>query len=284
MDIVICVSIKDCFIAKKNIYYIRKNISYDNVYIITDKRNFFLFPKRLQHKYNVRLIDEEQIIANRKELEIVAKQHYTCEYRFGWYYQQFLKIGFAQSAYAKDYYLIWDSDTIPLNQLSFISQGKMVFTPKTEYHKAYFETMQALIGCGKETDYSFIAEHMIISVPIMQELIRKIETSNIPGDSWPIKIIHATPVDDPNGFSEFETYGTYCHHNHPDTFILRELRTFREGGSMYSRGVSRRKLFKLSDKYDSISLESWSTPRKFKHRLHNNIEKYIINLILALRK
>lgn len=284
MDIVICVSLKDCFIAKKNIYHIHKNISYDNIYIITDKRNFFLFPKRLQHKYNVRLIDEEQIIANRKELEIVAKQHYTCEYRFGWYYQQFLKIGFAQSAYAKDYYLIWDSDTIPLNQLSFLSQGKMVFTPKTEYHKAYFETMQALIGCGKETDYSFIAEHMIISVPIMQELIRKIETSNIPGDSWPIKIIHATPVDDPNGFSEFETYGTYCHHNHPDTFILRELRTFREGGSMYSRGVSRRKLFKLSDKYDSISLESWSTPRKFKHRLRNNIEKYIINLIIALRK
>lgn len=284
MDIVICVSLKDCFIAKKNIYHIHKNISYDNIYIITDERNFFLFPKRLRNKYNVRLIDEEQIIANRKELEIVAKQHYTCEYRFGWYYQQFLKIGFAQSAYAKDYYLIWDSDTIPLNQLSFISQGKMVFTPKTEYHKAYFETMQALIGCGKETDYSFIAEHMIISVPIMQELIRKIETSNIPGDSWPIKIIHATPVDDPNGFSEFETYGTYCHHNHPDTFILRELRTFREGGSMYSRGVSRRKLFKLSDKYDSISLESWSTPRKFKHRLRNNIEKYIINLILALRK
>lgn len=284
MDIVICVSLKDCFIAKKNIYHIHKNISYDNIYIITDKRNFFLFPKRLRNKYNVRLIDEEQIIANRKELEIVAKQHYTCEYRFGWYYQQFLKIGFAQSAYAKDYYLIWDSDTIPLNQLSFISQGKMVFTPKTEYHKAYFETMQALIGCGKETDYSFIAEHMIISVPIMQELIRKIETSNIPGDSWPIKIIHATPVDDPNGFSEFETYGTYCHHNYPDKFITRELRTFREGGSRYSRGVSERTLSKLSDKYDTISLEGWSTPRKFKHRLHNNIEKYIINLILALRK
>lgn len=284
MNIVICTSLKDCFIAKKNIYHIHKNISYDSIYIITDKRNFFLFPKRLRHKYNVRLIDEEQIIANRKELELVAKQHFTCEYRFGWYYQQFLKIGFAQSAYAKDYYLIWDSDTIPLNQLSFISQGKMVFTPKTEYHKAYFESMQALIGCGKETDYSFIAEHMIISVPIMQELIRKIETSNIPGDSWPIKIIHATPVDDPNGFSEFETYGTYCHHNHPDTFILRELRTFREGGSRYSRGVSERTLSKLSDKYDTISLEGWSTPRKFKHRLRNNIEKYIINLILALRK
>lgn len=284
MDIVICVSLKDCFIAKKNIYHIHKNTSYDNIYIITNKRNFFLFPKRLRNKYNVRLIDEEQIIANRKELEIVAKQHYTCEYRFGWYYQQFLKIGFAQSAYAKDYYLIWDSDTIPLNQLSFISQGKMVFTPKTEYHKAYFETMQALIGCGKETDYSFIAEHMIFSVPIMQELIHKIETSNIPGDSWPIKIIHAPPVDDPNGFSEFETYGTYCHHNYPDKFITRELRTFREGGSRYSRGVSERTLSKLSDKYDTISLEGWSTPRKFKHRLHNNIEKYIINLILALRK
>lgn len=284
MDIVICVSLKDCFIAKKNIYHIHKNISYDNIYIITDKRNFFLFPKRLRNKYNVRLIDEEQIIANRKELEAIAEQQFTCEYRFGWYYQQFLKIGFALSTYSKDYYLIWDSDTFPLNQLSFISQDKMIFTPKNEYHEAYFKTMQALIGYGKETDYSFIAEHMIISVPIMQELIHKIEASNIPGDSWPIKIINATPADDPNGFSEFETYGTYFHHNYPDKFITRELRTFREGGSMYSRGVSRRKLSKLSDKYDTISLESWSTPRKFKHRLRNNIEKYIINLIIALRK
>lgn len=284
MDIVICVSLKDCFIARKNLFHIHKNIKADNIFIITDKRNFWLFSKRIQHKYNVTLIDEEDIITNRQQLEAVAQQHFTCDYRFGWYYQQFLKIGFAKSQYAKKFYLIWDSDTIPLKELSFIDKERMIFTPKTEYHKAYFETMQALIGYGKEAEYSFIAEHMAVSVPIMQELIQKIQDSDIQGSSWPAKIINATPTNDSNGFSEFETYGTYCHHNYPDKFVIRELQTFREGGSIYSRGISKRTLCKLSEKYDTISLENWSIPDKYRYRLRNNIEEYAVNTINTLRK
>ena len=189
---------------------------------------------------------------------------------------------FARSRYAKDYYLIWDSDTIPLNPVSFLTPEKMVFTPKTEYHEPYFRTMQALIGYGKGTDYSFIAEHMLVSVPIMKELIRKIESSAIPGGSWFEKVINATPVDEPNGFSEFETYGTYCHANYPDCFILKELRTFREAGSIYSRSISKRKLRKLSRKYDTISLESWSTPRKSIRKLCNDMEEYIFYPLMKL--
>ena len=202
--------------------------------------------------------------------------------RFGWYYQQFLKMEFARSRYAKDYYLIWDSDTIPLNRLSFFTSNKMIFTPKTEYHEPYFRTMQALIGYGKATDYSFIAEHMLVSVPIMKELIRKMETSGIPGDSWFEKVINAAPADEKNGFSEFETYGTYCHYNYPDYFILKELRTFREAGNVYSRSISKRKLRKLSRKYDTISLESWSTPRKSIRKLCNDMEEYIFYPLMKL--
>jgi hypothetical protein len=284
MDIVICVSLKDCLIVKKNIYHINRTIEYDNIYLIADKCNFGFFPKRFNQKYNITLIDEEQIIPHRDILETISNQHFTCEYRFGWYYQQFLKMGFALSQYAKDFYLIWDSDTIPLNKLSFMEKGKMVFTPKTEYHKAYFTTIKALMEYNKEVDYSFIAEHMIISVPIMLELIQKIEKSTIPGTTWYTKIINATPADEPNSFSEFETYGTFCHHNYPDTFFLRELRTFREAGRIYSRGISRHTLNKLSKMYDTISLESWSIPRKRLHKWHNNIEMKIINLFRKLHQ
>lgn len=284
MDIVICTALKDCFIVKRNIFHIRKHIDADAIYIITDKRCFFLFPKRFRNKYNVTVIDEEYIITNREELMKVAVQHFTCQYRFGWYYQQFLKIGFAQSQYAKDFYLIWDSDTIPLNKLSFMEQGKMVFTPKTEFHKAYFETMRTLIDLDKEVPYSFIAEHMIVSVPIMQELIETMQASAVEGNSWPAKVINATPINDPNGFSEFETYGTYCHHHFPEKIMPKELRTFRGGGGFYSRGISKRALRKLSMKYDTISLESWDTPLKYKHRLRNNIESFIINIIESFSK
>ena len=276
MDVVICVSSKDCLIVKKTIFYIRRNIESDNIYLITDRRSFGFFSKRFRSKYNVSLIDEEEIVADRWQLEAIAGRHFTCVDRFGWYYQQFLKMEFARSSYAKDYYLIWDSDTIPLNRLSFLTPSKMIFTPKTEYHEPYFRTIQAFFGYGKAVDYSFIAEHMLISVPIMKELIRKIETSGIPGDSWFEKVINATPADEPNGFSEFETYGTYCHYNYPDYFILKELRTFREAGSIYSRSISKRKLRKLSKKYDTISLESWNTPRKFIRRFCNDMEECIV--------
>lgn len=284
MDIVICVSIRDCFIAQKSIYYIRQNIKADQIYIITEKRNFSLFSKKFLHRYNVTLIDERKIIPNRQDLEEIANRHFTCRYSFGWYYQQFLKMGFALTSYAKEFYLIWDADTIPLNKLLFNEQGKMIFTSKTEHHKAYFETMRNLIGYTKEVPYSFIAEHMIVSVTIMQTLIEKIGKSEATGKSWVEKIINATPIDDPNGFSEFETYGTYCHHNFPGLFTLRKLRTFREAGSFYSRGISKRALCKLSAKYDTISLESWSIPYKYKHRLRNKIEKHIIGFIQIIRK
>ena len=130
MDVVICVSSKDCLIVKKTVFYIHRNIESDNIYLITDKHSFGFFSKRFRSRYNISLIDEEEIVADRRQLEAIAGRHFTCEYRFGWYYQQFLKMEFARSRYAKDYYLIWDSDTIPLNPVSFLTPEKMVLLRK----------------------------------------------------------------------------------------------------------------------------------------------------------
>ncbi len=69
--------------------------------------------------------------------------------------------------------------------------------------------MERLTGQGKSVDFSFIAEHMIIDVAIMQELIRRIEQSTVDGDTWYEKIINATDSAEDQAFSEFETYGTY---------------------------------------------------------------------------
>ena len=106
---------------------------------------------------------------------------------------------FARSRYAKDYYLIWDSDTIPLNPVSFLTPEKWCLLRK-QNTMSLLQNDAALIGYGKGTDYSFIAEHMLVSVPIMKELIRKIESSAIPGGSWFEKVINATPADEPMDF------------------------------------------------------------------------------------
>ena len=275
MDIIICTTLKDCLISKKTIRYIRKNIDVDAIYILTDKNNFKFYSDRFKAKYGVIPLDETLIVPNRQRLKEVADAHFTCDFRFGWYYQQFLKMNFAQSEYAKEHYLIWDSDTIPLHKLSFLEGDQMVFTPKTEHHKSYFEAIERMLGYGKMVPYSFIAEHMIVDTAIMKEIVTQIGSLDIAGDSWTEKAIRATTPDNPNAFSEFETYGTYCYVNYPNRYKTRELCTYRGAGEKYSRLISDWRLARLAKKYDTISLEDWSETRRMIPRMKNRIaEKY----------
>lgn len=271
MDIIICTTLKDCLISKKTIRYIRKNIDVDAIYILTDKNNFKFYSDRFKTKYGVIPLDETLIVPNRQRLKEVADAHFTCDFRFGWYYQQFLKMNFARSEYAKKHYLIWDSDTIPLHKLNLLEGDQMVFTPKTEHHKSYFEAIERMFGYGKMVPYSFIAEHMIVDTAIMKEIVTQIESLDIAGDSWTEKAIHATTPDNPNAFSEFETYGTYCYVNYPNRYKTRELRTYRGAGEKYSRLISDWYLARLAKKYDTISLEDWSETRRMIPRMKNRI-------------
>ena len=283
-DIVICVSFKDCLIVKKNVKFLKRNCSPRHIYIITSRSNFVFFSPEFCTRYGVVPVDENEIAGNRAALEKAARNHFTCKYRFGWYYQQFLKMGFAESRYADEFYVIWDADTFPLNPVRFFDEGgKLLFTRKSEYHKAYFKTLGRLFGYRKNVPYSFIAEHMPVDVQIMREIIGKISSSAIPGDSWMEKIINATPADDPNAFSEFETYGTWCSHNYPGRYGVRELRTFREGGMYFSRLVRSSTLMRLSEDYDTISIEAWSRPQCFSVRLCNILEIIKVHLYAISR-
>ena len=76
--------------------------------------------------------------------------------RIGWYFQQFLKMGFANSKYCNEYYLSWDSDTLPLSRITFFEEEHPIFTMKKEYHKPYFNTMYKLLGLKKTVGFSFI--------------------------------------------------------------------------------------------------------------------------------
>lgn len=50
MDVVICVSSKDCLIVKKTVFYIHRNIESDNIYLITDKHSFGFFSKKVSEQ------------------------------------------------------------------------------------------------------------------------------------------------------------------------------------------------------------------------------------------
>lgn len=274
MDVVLLVGTRDCFIAKKTIRYIQPNLSAETIYVITDIRNKKFFPDAFIKQYNLVIVDENELVPGLSFASVASLMKKRCDWKnYGWYLQQFLKMGFAASPYAKKQYLIWDADTFPLRPLHFYENGKFLITAKTENHRPYFKTIHRLLGLDKNADYSFIAEHMIIDVNIMKELIGAINRSDVPGVSWIEKIINALDVQEEDekskfAFSEFETYGTYCLRYHLDIFVPRALKTFREAGKLYGRGVTQKQLQSLAKDYDTASFEARYAPqfpRNIKH-------------------
>lgn len=282
-DLVIPVGGKDCFLLRRNLKILKQNLRPEWIYVIT-KKNYFVYFLNLGEY--VTLIDEDQLIDQVNFKKITS---YLCNVDLdnkitGWYLQQFLKMGFALSDYAKKkYYLTWDADTIPMKEIEFYDDGgKPYFTMKDEYHIPYFDTIKKIFGLEKKVKESFISENMIFEVGLMKEIISKIEISDMKGENWCERIINSMPTNDKNGFSEFETYGTYVSNYYPQKYAFRTLNSYRECGKQYSRFFVSRHFKLLSQQYTIISLENKNRPKSLEGVL-DWLEKgfiYIINKML----
>lgn len=279
-DIVIPVSYKDCKFLKKNIPWIRKNLETSGyIYILTNKSCFSNFDDTFKNSFRVSLIDENTLIPGmtfssiRKALDKCGRTDMT-----GWYFQQFLKLGFALSQYATQNYLVWDADTIPLNPIEFWQEGKVLINPKKERHLPYFDTITKLLGIHEFATFSFISEHMMMETSIMKEMISKLGKEDEP---WWKTILSNCDLTHRQAFSEFETYGNYCLNCHPGHFSTRTLLTLRCGGRLFGRQVTDKELSLLSMDFDTASFERGQYPPfprsviskfdraiiEFKHRL-----------------
>ncbi len=154
--------------------------------------------------------------------------------RTGWYYQQFLKMVYSRIC-DDEYYLSWDADTIPLRPIEmFNSSGIPFLDIKYEYMHSYFDTINNLFGFGKVIKKSFISEHMLFNKQLMTEMIDEILSLPLSGNTFYDKIFSAIthPI---NGFSEFETYGSWVAQKHPSAYQLRDWKSIRNTNFMISR-------------------------------------------------
>ncbi len=181
--------------------------------------------------------------------------------RTGWYVQQFIKINYSLQC-RDEYYLLWDSDTIPLKKIEmFDDNGKPFFDYKTEYHQPYFETISSLFpGLQKQIEGSFIAEHMIVNTSLMKKMISDITSSDtLPGQSFEEKVLSCINIKELpfSGFSEYETFGTYVTAKYPNSYSIREWKSMRFGGFFFddSKSLTEDQIYWLSRKYDAISFE-----------------------------
>lgn len=269
-DVIIPVAFNEALFIGKVLPYIRKNlVGAERVYVLTNSRNM-RFVKDLPKKDSrCILIDEDQLLEGLtfKSIRTALEKNYKgqVKQRTGWYFQQFLKLGFALSEYASDYYLSWDADTLPLAPISFFDEeGHILYNPKKETNQAYFDTLHNLLSLEKVSEHSFVAEHMLFSTSIVKELISDIMASNtVEGDTWVERIINATDYEKcrcDEMFSEFETYGNYCMVKHPGLYIPRHLNTFREAGFINGRFLNASRLKTMSFDLDTASFELHHSP------------------------
>ncbi len=177
----------------------------------------------------------------------------------GWYYQQFLKMLFA-NYFEDEYYLCWDADTIPLRRIDMFSEdGKPYFDVKSECQGRYFNTINKLFGFSKIIEKSFVSEHMLFKKDYMLDMIAEIEKTDFEGERFFEKILSAAGNENIElGFSEFETYGTWVAMRHTAAYKLRNWKSFRNTNFFIDiSNLTQEDVDWLSKDYDAATFEKY---------------------------
>jgi hypothetical protein len=233
------------------------------------------------HNYKVVVPDHE--IASFKEttppeFEVIGESKYTNQFKdkllrllpkskkdqFGWYLQQFIKLLAIRDGKPNDVALIWDADTAPIAKIEFIhSDGKLKYYKSTEHHQPYFDTIDKLLSLDKKVDFSFIAQCFPVKVEWLNEFCDEIEAnSKMP---WIDAILSQIDFNEGNGFSEYETLGTFISHRHPNAVIYIDRPWWRLGNTLLNHVtfLSKKKAQELSSQYDFISFEKWERAKPY---------------------
>lgn len=178
--------------------------------------------------------------------------------RAGWYLQQFIKMSYSYIC-TDDYYMGWDSDTVPVRKIKMFDGTRPYFDMKTEYHKPYFETIYKLLGLKRVVNKSYISEHMVFNRSLMQELIKEIEQNkSIPGEKFYEKIINSIDIKylKKSGYAEFETYGVFVSNKYPDKYIFRDWYSLRRGAFYFTTPLLDKRIIDwIAKDYHAISFE-----------------------------
>ena len=281
-DVVVPIIERDIHSIKVLIEYWNKFLPVKRFIFIGNKGCFPLLEKYLQSGFE--FIDEDTIIPYRCVKKIIKEYTNNNEAavnRTGWYLQQFLKMSYARLC-QDDFYLIWDSDTVPLRKVQMFIDGNPVFDMKTEMCKAYFDTIARLFeGFHRVQEGSFISEHMLINCEVMRTLIDEIEKNQrLIGEKWYEKIIRTIDKEEisTSGFSEFETYGTYCTLRYPETYQFRKWKSCREGSVFFDPShFTEEEANWVAKEYDAISFEKTKSQNKRYHWFENKILHRIVS-------
>ncbi|MTB67308.1 hypothetical protein GKR48_10805 [Providencia sp. wls1943] len=264
IDVVTVCAGKDLENISTCIQSLNKNLDINTIYVITNDTN--AVPKLK----NVIAIDENQIISRNKVIDLKKIAFPFYEKRFGWYYQQFLKMEFSRSKYCTGNYLIWDADTILLKRINFFDQNLSIFTKgKEKLNENYVNTYKKILGIENKFTYSLISQHLFVKKDIMQKMIIKIEDRF--NNYFAEAILKNITGNSPSLFSEYETYVNYYASVSSDYRIV-ERKWFRNAAAVCDFGSD---LNTIADRFtdcDYVAMEKFDTT--FKGKLKGTLKYY----------
>ena len=199
--------------------------------------------------------------------------------RVHWLFQQFIKINAVcdSGLNDEDLVLIWDADTVPLRPIGFVDagSGKLCYYHGTEHHCPYFETIERLLGFGKVSAKSFIAQCLPVRVLWVREVVREIQRRA--GTPYVETILGLLPGLSGSEFSEYETIGSWILRHHRDEMIFRPRNRWLRGGLRFfgadPSGIRASLLMRLlAFHYDFVAIENWYRPITF-HRIARALSK-----------
>ena len=254
-DLIIPCSLSDIKLFFQNKIYYDKYINYSNIILIGESS----ISKLIKNESSISFISEDFLVSKKNINEFLLKMRNISTDRDGWYEQQFLKMAYSYIC-KKDYYLIWDADTIPIKSIQMFKNNHPFFDMKTEHHIPYFNTIKKLIPGLKFKERSYISEHMMIRTEFMRNLLLKIELNEqLAGKFFWEKILMSIDIQDMNfsGFSEYETYGAYVDSEYPYTYRHRNWFSLREANTYFgnSKNLNKDDINWLSKYYHAISFE-----------------------------
>jgi hypothetical protein len=233
----------------------------ENIVVATAHENFSRFERVLGTA--VKLVDEDKLIPGMTLASVRQLPIQSFPRAAGWYFQQLLKYAWCFRNTPIGHYLIWDADTILLKPLDFFDeQGRILMTKSSEYHAPYFETFEKLFGVPASYEFSFISQHQMVDKTLLQEMLNSIAARFPASLNWAWAILQTLPSTGNNLFSEYETYGHWLKHYHPDRLSYRDVPWLREGTEVAVFPPSEKKLDELAERYFFVSFESSRRPFK----------------------
>lgn len=177
--------------------------------------------------------------------------------RFGWIYQQLLKLEIALNSQAA-FTLVCDADTLLLRSRSWHREGKAALLPSSELNSEYYHFLNNAFGLNASPEYSFVSHHMLINRDQLQLIFNRFGLASI--NDLAAKISELANFENSSMVSvDYEMYAQSMYELYPEQFFLEKWSNI---------GISARffKLFKsselfrrfLSFNYQSVSFHSWS--------------------------